>query len=62
MAKDWEPRDGVRGIVNRLRTSFTRAMSEAELNGELDGVTTVALRFGEPNRERDGNALIITIQ
>ena len=62
MSNDWEPRDGVRGIVNRLRTAFTRAMSEAELNGELDGVTTVALRFGEHNRERDGNALIITIQ
>ena len=62
MAADWEPRDGVRGIINRLRTSFTRAMADAELSGNLEGITTVSLRYGETKRERDGNALILTIQ
>jgi hypothetical protein len=36
-------------------------MSDAELSGQLEGVTIIALRFGEPTIERDGNALIITI-
>jgi ATP-dependent Clp protease ATP-binding subunit ClpA len=62
MAKSYVPRDGVRGMINRLRADFTRAMSDAEVKGDLNGVSTIALRHGDSDPERVGDALIVYLK
>ena len=61
IAAVYEPRDGVRGIINKVRAEFTRSLSENERLGNLDGIQTIALHFdgeAEPNAcKRDDDAL-----
>ena len=61
IAAVYEPRDGVRGIINKVRAEFTRSLSENERLGNLEGIQTIALHFdgdAEPNAcKRDDDAL-----
>ena len=59
VARAYEPRDGVRGVINKVRSNFTRAISEAERRGDLQGIKTVCLHFAEEEAkvERDADAL-----
>jgi ATP-dependent Clp protease ATP-binding subunit ClpA len=57
VAEAYAPRDGVRGIVNKVRSNFTRSISEAERRGDLKGIKTICLHFGEGTLKRDGDAL-----
>jgi len=61
VAAVYEPRDGVRGIINKVRSEFTRSLSENERKGNLDGIQTIALHYdgdAEPNScTRDDDAL-----
>ncbi len=61
VAAVYEPRDGVRGIINKVRSEFTRSLSENERLGNLNGIQTIALHFdaeAETNAcKRDDDAL-----
>ena len=57
VAEAYDPRDGVRGVLNKVRSNFTRSISEAERRGDLKGIQTICLYFGEESLKRDGDAL-----
>jgi ATP-dependent Clp protease ATP-binding subunit ClpC len=65
VAKKYEPRDGVRGIINKVRAEFTRSISENERKGNLQGIQTICLNYDgdaeENSFKRDDDALHLYI-
>ena len=65
VAKKYEPRDGVRGIINKVRAEFTRSISENERKGNLEGIQTICLNYDGDAEEnsftRDDDALHLFI-
>ena len=61
VAEHYEPRDGVRGVINKVRANFTRKISETEREGHLEGIRSIALHYGEDPLRRDGDALHLYI-
>ena len=59
MAENYNPRDGVRGVIHRIRSDFTRLISHAEQNNELEGVDTIVIRFGNKEREKNEDTLTL---
>lgn len=61
VAAIYEPRDGVRGIINKVRAEFTRSISENERLGNLKGIQTISLHYDGDAEEnactRDDDAL-----
>ena len=62
MAQNYNPRDGVRGVIHQMRSDFTRSISNAEQFNELDGVETILLEYGNKPRNRIDDQLIIYLQ
>ncbi|MBM75548.1 MAG: hypothetical protein CMK59_09105, partial [Proteobacteria bacterium] len=65
MAETYDPQDGVRGIVNRLRTEITSRLSLADREGLMKDVSAVSLRFvtkeSSDQREYERDGEIITV-
>jgi ATP-dependent Clp protease ATP-binding subunit ClpA len=61
VAVQYAPRDGVRGVINKVRGNFTRVISETEREGKLEGIRSIALHYGTEETKRDGDVLYLYI-
>ena len=59
MAQNYNPRDGVRGVMHQMRSDFTRSISNAEQSMELEEIESIVLKYGTAPRTRNNNQLII---
>jgi ATP-dependent Clp protease ATP-binding subunit ClpA len=59
VSEHYTPRDGVRRIINQLQVGLTRALSQADVEGLLDGVTTVFVRYGTGTIKREAEQVTL---
>lgn len=68
IAAAYEPRDGVRGVINKVRSNFTRSISENERKDNLKGIQTICLHYkpdaqsNEAVRDDDALHLYLSLQ